>query len=101
MKNVDELKAVLIEMPASEKVRSYLSYAHELTIVARESYDGSSPQLAWVCNEALHRLMGHLIRLHSGVTDPESEQSFARMIVETAESRGWLAMLRRSLVTRG
>lgn len=103
MTQADDCKERLARMPADRKVLAYLAYAHQVTIEARECYDGSKPPRfnLRTCNEVLHRLTGHLFALQSGRTDAASEQSFAELVVATADAHGWLALLGRALTTAG
>lgn len=100
--DADECRSLIVGMATGDRIQFYLAYAHQITITARWSYDELDSVLRLRdCNETLHRLAGHLLELQAGRVDAATEESFAGMIVADAESRGWLATLRRSFpVTR-
>lgn len=96
MNDADECRSLIVGMSTSGRILFYLTYAHRVTIVAREFYDDLDSLRLRDCNETLHRLAGHLVKLQSIGVDSATEESFAKMIVADAGSRGWLSMLRRS-----
>ncbi|MBI5542766.1 MAG: hypothetical protein HY901_02680 [Deltaproteobacteria bacterium] len=97
----DSLLERLLRLSESRMVLAYLSYAHEVTIIARETYpeltEVPMPDLARACNETLHHLSGHPKRLLEGAADPQSNRSFAEMILGAAVQRRWLPFLERAV----
>jgi len=101
MSDPNRLLERLLRLSDEQMVFAYLSYAHDITVVARETYPEVTAipnrALARACNETLHQLSGHPRRLLAGTSDALSNRSFAEMIVESAVQRGWVADLERAV----
>ena len=91
----------LLRLSDSRQVLAYLTYAHGVTVIARETYpevtDVPKPDLARECNETLHQLSGHPKRLLDGTSDAQSNRSFAEMVVQSAVQCRWLSLLERAV----
>ncbi|WP_408890838.1 hypothetical protein ACJ2CR_11420 [Myxococcus faecalis] len=97
MRDTEALEACILVLPEERRPWFYLAYAHQVTIVAREHFLDARVERARRCNETLHRLTGHLARLHSGEVDTATETSFVKMVVGGADSEGWLSLLESML----
>ena len=49
--------------PRQQLIRFLASAINELTVAARAAYEPSTPAVLKRCNEAIHRLSGHLVAL--------------------------------------
>ncbi len=72
------------------------TYAHEITILARGHFAEKNFESARLCNETLHRLVGHMGSLLRNPA-PVVEPSFAEMLVAGAVQKGWGEILLRSM----
>lgn len=76
------------------------TYAHEITILARGHFAEKDLESARLCNETLHRVVGHLGTLLRNPT-AAVESSFAEMLVAGAIQKGWGEILLRSMQMSG
>ncbi|HEY3447754.1 MAG TPA: hypothetical protein VGK67_15465 [Myxococcales bacterium] len=89
----------LSRLSRQQQVVAYLAFANEITVAARSDFlDGLEGfERAKQCNEALHRIVAHSVRLETGQADLGAVQSFAGIVCEAASNRGWIPLLSRGI----
>lgn len=99
----DEAVAAYSALSESEQLRVLADYAHDLTVIARDTYlpqtqDIAHPRRLRLLNEVQHRVTGHMRRLISGDSKRHPDDVIVRIIVAEDDAeplKGFEAAVRR------
>ncbi len=77
-----------VAMDTRQRLMFLADYAHQLTIRARGYFVDNNFESERLCNEALHRISGHMTKYRRTVSERDA-RSFITMIMAGAAQRGW------------